>query len=367
MRVNVAISSSVSSYILARVRKVILIAILALATSGCAQILSSGAAVVNGDRISQSAVDDEVKAQLSGGQQQTPQTADSQVQIARQVLGRLIQQKLLLQEAARRSVVAAPAKVNEQYAQLRGQFQDEAEFRKRLADFSLTPETLKERIRDSIVIDALGAKISGPVTDDQVRAVYKKEQAQFREVRFKHILFTVDAKHPDVTQHDAALAARAKILAGADFGALAKKFSGDAGSKDKGGVYDYQPLSGLDPTFADAAWAAKVGVITQPVRSQFGWHLIVTLGKRVQSFDQVKEKLRTQLATAATQGAQNDFLRAAIKRAQVIVNPRYGDWDAATASIVAHENFAPAENSVDENAPGGFADQPVFAVPSASP
>jgi hypothetical protein len=54
-----------------------LLVALALAASGCAQILTSGAAVVNGNRISQDQVDNEVKAQLSGSQSATPQTADS--------------------------------------------------------------------------------------------------------------------------------------------------------------------------------------------------------------------------------------------------------------------------------------------------
>jgi peptidyl-prolyl cis-trans isomerase SurA len=333
-------------------------ATLVLSTAACAQVLASGAAVVNGVRISQSDVDDEVNAQQSG-----PQTPDGKIQIARQVLGRLIQQQLLLQEAARRRIVANPAKVKEQFDQIAGQFPTKKEFADRLKEFGLTEDSLRARIRDSLMISELSSRLTGTISNNQLLSIYRAEQSQYRQVRVKHILFAVDERHPDVAAHDAAIAAREKILAGASFATLAKK-SDDTSSRATGGALPgWTSLAQLDPSFAEAAWTAKPGVVTRPVRSQFGWHLIVTTARRIQPFAEVKEQIRSQLEQQVTQTAQSNFLRAVVKRAEIIVNPRYGDWDPASASVVAHQSFVPPENSIDDNAPGGFSDQ---SIPGAT-
>jgi peptidyl-prolyl cis-trans isomerase C len=101
------------------------------------------------------------------------------------------------------------------------------------------------------------------------------------QVSASHILFDPD-KHGG---SDAALAlakeARARLVAGADFGELAKQVSDDPAARGDGGKLGYFGHGRMDPDFTTAAFALKnVGDLSEPVKSAFGWHIIRLDGRR---------------------------------------------------------------------------------------
>jgi peptidyl-prolyl cis-trans isomerase C len=129
-------------------------------------------------------------------------------------------------------------------------------------------------------------------------AIDKNNYRTPEQVSVAHILF-----ENKVRGNDAALAlareTRAKLLAGADFAALAKELSDDPSAKSNSGHLDWFSADRMDPAFSKAAFAMKsVGDISEPVLSRFGYHLIRFEGRRPaaqQSFDQVKELIMADL------------------------------------------------------------------------
>jgi parvulin-like peptidyl-prolyl isomerase len=160
----------------------------------------------------------------------------------------------------------------------------------------------------------------------------------------------------------------AQLKAGANFAALAKKLTDDPGTKATGGkIEQWLNVSdqNLDQAFANAAWNAPVGKLTGPVRSAFGYHIIVTLQKRYQPLDEVADQIKANLQQQVGTRAIADFVTALVKKAKIVINPRYGDWDPATQSIVAHQFFRPAPGESPSSSP--VPQLPLLPVPTTSP
>ncbi|MBD9656289.1 SurA N-terminal domain-containing protein [Pseudomonas sp. PDM12] len=147
--------------------------------------------------------------------------------------------------------------------------------------------------------DAFFSQVS--VTDEELKAAYDAEIANLAEQRdAAHILIEVGG---DVSEDQA----KAKIedlhkrlQKGEDFAALAKEFSQDPGSASEGGDLGYAGKGVYDPAFEEALYALKKDEVSAPVRTEFGWHLIKLLGVQapeVPTLASMKEKLETDLKT----------------------------------------------------------------------
>jgi peptidyl-prolyl cis-trans isomerase D len=168
------------------------------------------------------------------------------------------------------------------------------------------PEQRKARY---IAIDA--ANIPGAqVTDADLQAYYKQHQDEFRvqkTAKVRHILIAAGAQGstPDQKTLDAAKAKAEDVLKqikannGATFAALAKKYSDDPGSKDKGGEYPPFSPGQTDPAFDSAIFNGKVGEFQGPVKTQFGYHIIQVLDRtepHLRPLEEVKAQITPILA-----------------------------------------------------------------------
>ncbi len=130
--------------------------------------------------------------------------------------------------------------------------------------------------------------IENQVTDQSLRRVYDdqvKLMEPTEQVRARHILVETRA---------AADLLSAQLETGADFAELAKEHSIDPSSGPKGGDLDYFTRLDMVPEFSEVAFATPVGQISQPFKSQFGWHIVKVEDKRMSKppgFDE----LRTQI------------------------------------------------------------------------
>lgn len=132
------------------------------------------------------------------------------------------------------------------------------------------------------------------VSDEEVESLYLQRIANLSEQRrAAHILIEAD----DATDAEAKAKAEelaGRLAAGEDFAALAKEFSDDPGSAGEGGDLGYAGLGVYDEAFEKSLFALQEGQVSEPVRSEFGWHLIKLLG--IQSPEQPDiETLRPEL------------------------------------------------------------------------
>ena len=144
--------------------------------------------------------------------------------------------------------------------------------------------------RDRLLMDSLLAtEGKAAVTDDAMKKVYEEATKQVsgeKEVRARHIL---------VPTEEEAKAIKADLEKGADFAKLAKEKSKDPGAAD-GGDLGFFTKEQMVPEFSAVAFALEPGKISDPVKSQFGWHVIKVEEKRDRKppdFEQVKGQIQT--------------------------------------------------------------------------
>ena len=136
------------------------------------------------------------------------------------------------------------------------------------------------------------------VSDEDLKKEYDERVGPMKNAEYK-------AKHILVETEQAAKDIIAKLAKGEKFDALAKKFSKDPGSKDKGGDLGWFSPQQMVAPFSEAVMALKNGETTQtPVQSQFGWHVIQREESREQApppFDAVKDQLKNMVQTKKLQ------------------------------------------------------------------
>ncbi len=174
-------------------------------------------------------------------------------------------------------------------------------------------EDFKKRLaftRSRLLMDnLLATEGKAATTDDAMKKVYEEASKQItgeQEVHARHIL---------VESEDDAKAVKAELDKGADFAELAKKKSKDPGASD-GGDLGFFTKEQMVPEFSAVAFALEPGKISDPVKSQFGWHIIKVEEKRSRQapgFDQVKG----QIETYVTRKAQADYVAKLREAAKV--------------------------------------------------
>lgn len=158
------------------------------------------------------------------------------------------------------------------------------------------------------------------VSDEDVRKAYDANRAAYtrpEEVRARHILITVDPAAGPAEAEKAETSIRAlaaKLKAGADFPDLARRYSQDT-SAENGGDLGWFGRGVMVKSFEDAAFALKKGEISEPVRSEFGWHLIQVVDRREpgpMAFDEVDDQIREQIAEERASEKTSDLLDEAL-------------------------------------------------------
>ena len=164
--------------------------------------------------------------------------------------------------------------------------------------------------RSRLLMDSLLAtEGKSATTDDSMKKVYEEASKQItgeQEVHARHIL---------VESEDEAKAVKEELNKGADFAELAKKKSKDPGASD-GGDLGFFTKDQMVPEFSTVAFALEPGKVSDPVKSQFGWHVIKVEEKRSRqapAFDQVKG----QIETYVTRKAQADYVAKLREAAKV--------------------------------------------------
>lgn len=169
---------------------------------------------------------------------------------------------------------------------------DQKEFKGRLAF-----------IRNKLLMETLlQQEGKAALTDAAMKKVYEeavKQMGDEQEVRARHIL---------VPTEEEAKAVLDEIKKGTDFAELAKQKSKDPGAAAEGGDLGYFGKGQMVPEFAEVAFKLDKGQLSDPVKTQFGWHIIKVEDKRtkpVPEFDKVKD----QIDTYVQRKAQADYIQ----------------------------------------------------------
>ncbi len=202
---------------------------------------------------------------------------------------------------------------------------DEAKHRK--MDQTSAFKTQVEFQNDTLLAQKVFAELGKP-SDEEMRSYYDAHKAEFEEVRARHILIRAkgspmpaDPAKKELTEEEALAKAqelRKKILDGADFAQVAAEESDDS-SKSKGGDLGFVHRGQLVPPFEQAAFALKVGEVSEPVKTPFGYHLIKVEEKKDPSFEEAKPEITQRLQPQRSKDAVEDL----VKKASVTMDPQF--------------------------------------------
>ena len=298
-----------------KIKKIIAtVAILTIAASamGCKMIEKTPEAIqktvlatIGNEKITKGDFDKEIVPQLKqkfGDDYATNTKVKDQIKQAKtQGLNDLVTKSILMQKATELNLKPSDDEINkqidDQMTQIKTQYPEEGQLADALKQAGLTEDTLKDQIKKSIILSAVQQDIVKDitVTDDDVQTYYNEN---------KDTKYSVGAgatvAHILVADEETAKSLKAKLDAGADFAKLAKENSTDPGSKDKGDSLGFVPYNStqLVAEFVAGFKDLKEGEVSQPVKSQFGYHIIKATGLKaaqVTPFDQVKDQIKSTL------------------------------------------------------------------------
>jgi foldase protein PrsA len=276
----------------------------------------------------------ETSAEAQG--QEFPETGSPEYNDLKDAIVRsLVERAEFELEAEEMGIEVTDAEVEKRLDELKQQFfqGDEEKYRKEIAKQGLTDERVREEIRSRLLSEKIYERVTSTVKVSQadIKEYYDKNKTQFqqpesREVR--HILVTKENQAMDIYQ---------QLLDGANFAALAKKFSQDTASASKGGKYTAVKGQSVAP-FDKFVFAADTGDLSRPVKTEFGFHVIEVLSdikpKSVTPLKEVQASVRDTLLREK----QNETMREWVNDLQ----EKYED------EVAYAPGFAPAATTTGE-------------------
>ncbi len=168
---------------------------------------------------------------------------------------------------------------------------------------AMEPQQVSEAVRTPtgfhiVRLDEMRGGVSGPMLVEQIHA--------------RHILLRPTEVQDDATTRQRLAAIRERVLAGEDFATLASVTSEDAGSASRGGDLGWSSPGSFDPQFEEVLGALAPDEISEPFRTQFGWHIVQVLGKR--THDQSDEVRRQGVLAALREGKADEETELWLRR-----------------------------------------------------
>ena len=205
--------------------------------------------------------------------------------LEQQVLQRLIQIQLLLSMATEADRTNGKQTAEKRLELILKRAGSEEALNRQLKSVGMTREELRTKMAEEAAAEAvLDRELKVSVTDEEVKKFYDDNPARFEEpekVRASHVLLGThdpDTRQPLSDEKKTAKRKQAEDVlkrarAGEDFAKLAREYSDDPGSKDKGGEYIF-PRGMMDPAFESAAFSLNTNQVSDIVTTQFGYHII---------------------------------------------------------------------------------------------
>ncbi len=297
-----------------------------LLASSCSTF-AVAAATVNGQKIRETQVEEEldrVRADPTFKDLLQRQADELRGVARRNILTGLIRQAIFEQEARSRDI-----KVNEE--QISRLIEQEAgrqgltveQFRKANNLSPADARIIGERIVRQFELRRRVTK-EVDVDDNDVRRAYDAQKEAFEEVNLLRITVKTESDARRVLE---------ELDRGETFANLAPRLSTDDLAED-GGDMGYIPLASLPPQAQTAIQNSVDGGVTEPVQGAGGIEIYRVVNRRSRPFSAVEDDLRTQLADQSREQAFEDWLNERLRKADVVVNPKYGRFDREAMQVV---------------------------------
>ena len=295
---------------------ILLLALLALGVAGCGgddeNVPDGAVAVVDGEEITKSEFDalmTRAKSSYTQNKREWPKVGTPEYKtLQNQAVAYLVQQEKYRQKAEDLDVEVTDKEVDERMQQVITQYFSgkREDFEKNLKQQGLNEEQVRAEIENQVVSEKIYEKVTEgvKVTDAEIQKYYDGHKSDYKVAESRDVRHILVAKKPLADD------LHTQLQNGGAFAALAKKHSTDPGSKENGGKLTVRRGETVPP-FDKAAFSLKKGELSQPVKTQYGYHIIEALSD-VKPASQtplkdVKEQIRQQLLQEKRQQAITDW------------------------------------------------------------
>ncbi|RAP73310.1 peptidylprolyl isomerase [Paenibacillus montanisoli] len=206
---------------------------------------------------------------------------------------------------------AAQKEVDTFYSQMKQAIDETPDVKKKAEEAKLTEANIRYFYT---MISSIMKDQEKKITDDQVKKEFESTKADYNVVSVRHILIgTVDPQTGEEKRKDdealkLAKEVKGKLDAGGDWKALAKQYSEDEGSKENGGLYENQQAKGWVQEFKDAANKQEIGKVGEPVKSQFGYHVMKVEKREPTPFDKLSDQDKALIKQGLASTNLNKFM-----------------------------------------------------------
>jgi foldase protein PrsA len=320
----------------------LLVFVVVLVAAGCGggggHVPADAVAVVNGDSITKAQFNSLMSATASidkANKQTTPAAGTTAYKTRQdQILAYLVQLDEFTQKGKDLGVTVTDADVQKQIDKVKKQYfkGDEKKFEQGLLAQGLTLDIYKLEWRGQLLSNKIYAKVTKgiKVTDAQVKAYYDLHKADTYTTKA-----TRDVRHILVNSKSLADKLETQLKNGADFAKLAKKYSKDPSSAPQGGKLTISKGETV-PQFDKVAFSIKTNVISPPVHTTYGWHIIEALSPvhpaKVTPLASVKQTIQQTLLQQKKQAAMNAWVSGVKKDYAKKVSYQTGYTPSATTT-----------------------------------
>ena len=295
--------------------------LLLLPSMGQARVVEKIVAVVGSEIILQSEVEERAAPMMAdvAAISNPGQRAARAAAVRRQTLEHMVDEQLLVQEAAELKVSVSSDEVDKSIEQIKKDYNlTDAQLREELHKQGMSlaayrQNTKREILRYRIINIAVGSKVS--VSDADVQGYYERHmQAANLQVRASHIFLAIpegaDAATTQEKEKQALLLLR-RAQSGEDFSRLAREYSEDTATRAEGGDLGWFGKDILPKPIEELVFSMKVDEVRGPVRADRGFHVIKLLGRRAQDpkpLSEVRDQIRGQLRQREMERQTKNFL-----------------------------------------------------------
>lgn len=229
-----------------------------------------------------------------------------------QILEKMIDEQLIMQEAEKMDISVSEEEINAQFEDFKTQVASLPDYQAYLDENEITDDFIKAQLRKDTIVQAYKNEFitSNEVSEEDIRNFYDENIEEFKanEVKASHILIkTVDDNMVPLAQdivqekRETAQDLLDRINSGEDFAALAKEFSEDTASAVNGGDLGYFRKGVMVKEFEEAAFSLQPGEVSELVESSYGYHIIklVDIKDETTSFEDAKEGIKTTVSEEA--------------------------------------------------------------------
>lgn len=281
------------------------------------------------------------------------------------ILEQYVSYKILAGKASEESLKKAREDVDKQLEEYKEYLKTDAELEKKVKEKKISDADMGTFL---MLTSAVVAHVNSLVTDEDIAKAFEAAKADYAVYNVRHVLVQTTEQNQETGEtkelrtDEEALArakeAKAKLEAGESWDAVAKQYSDDPGSKDKGGLYENVEGGGWVEAFKKAAFEQELNKIGEPFKSDHGYHVMVVEKREVKTYDQLTDEKKEEVKGTAASAYMEKFMADEMKQQ---------DLKITLPEPEPTEGAEEGAEGAEEGAEGGEASPSPSVSPSPSP